>query len=676
MPTSVCRGGTAVALLIVGSLRILPAMAQDTRTAGEDQEVSGQLKKLSLEQLSKIDVTSVSKEPVTVARTPAAVYVLTQEDLRQSGVTTIPEALRLVPGVEVARIDSSKWSIGVRGFGSRLSRSVLVLIDGRSVYTQLFAGVYWEVQDTLLEDVDRIEVIRGPGGTIWGANAVNAVINIITKNARDTKGILATIGGGNVDQGTGAFRYGGNRKHIDFRVYGKGSSRGPEFHPDRDRFDSWQMGQAGFRADWKGPSRDTLTVQGDIYDADDGEDVVVSQYSPPSAATVVGAAEVSGGNLLAQWNHTVSGGSDFHLQAYFDRTVRHEASFAESRNTIDIDFLDRMTLPLHQTFLWGLGARFSPGNATPVIPTILFIPNQRTDKLYSGFVQDEIPLIGDRLSVTLGSKILHNIYTGFELQPSARLLWTPTANQSFWAGFTRAVRTPSRVDDEDMLSGLIAASPPTFIRLIGDGKFDSERLLSYEAGYRSLVSSSIRFDVAVFYNDYDHLLSIEPGVPFAETSPSPTHTVIPYFIRNGVLGTTYGIEVAPDWRPTSWWRLSGSYSFLHMDMGKTAGSHDSATPASTEGSSPQQQAVVQSSFQLPKGFEFGQTYRYVSALPAKQIRGYSTGDVSLGWLLGRSWEVSVAGRDLLQPFHAEMNGDPGPVVGIRRSVYAKITLRD
>lgn len=675
MPTPVCRGAIAVALLIAGLTTVHPVVAQDSSPTN-DQEISGRLKKLSLEQLSKIEVTSVSKEPVTIARTPAAIYVLTQQDIRQSGATTIPAALRLVPGVEVARIDSSKWSIGVRGFGSRLSRSVLVLIDGRSVYTQLFAGVYWEVQDTLLDDVDRIEVIRGPGGTIWGANAVNAVINIITKNARDTKGILAKIGGGNVDQGTGAFRYGGNRKGVDFRVYGKGSSRGPEFHPDHDRFDSWQMGQAGFRADWNGPARDTLTVQGDIYEGDDGEKVVVSQYSPPSTAAVVGAAEVSGGNVIARWNHTVSGGSDFHLQAYFDRTLRHEADFAESRNTVDIDFLDRISLPLHQTFLWGLGARVSPGDTTVVVPTIQFIPNRRTDKLYSGFVQDEIPLIGDHLSFTLGSKILHNIYTGFELQPSARLLWTPTANQSIWAGFTRAVRTPSRVDDEDMLSGLIAASPPTFIRLIGDGKFDSERLLSYEAGYRSLVSSSLRFDVAVFYNNYDHLLSIEPGVPFAETSPAPAHTVIPYFIRNGVLGTTYGIEVAPDWRPASWWRLSGSYSFLHMDMGKAAGSQDSTTPASTEGSSPQHQGVVQSLFEMPKHFEFGQTYRYVSALPAEHIRGYSTGDVWLGWLPVKGLELSVTGRDLLQPFHTESSGDPGPLIGIRRSVYAKITLRN
>src|SRR5882672_6589590 len=253
-PRIVARStGRGVIAKILVSMLLLAGLNNNRRTGAppSDRETSGQLKKLSLAQLGDLEVTSVSKEPVTVARTPAAIYVLTQEDIQQSGATSIPEVLRLVPGVEVARIDSDKWSIGVRGFGSRLSRAVLVLIDGRSVYTQLFAGVYWEIQDTLLEDIDRIEVIRGPGGTIWGANAVNAVINIITKLAKDTHGTLATIGGGDVDQGTGAVRYGGRRgQNFDYRIYGKGFSRGPEFHPDHNQFDAWEMGQAGFRMDW------------------------------------------------------------------------------------------------------------------------------------------------------------------------------------------------------------------------------------------------------------------------------------------------------------------------------------------------------------------------------------------------------------------------------------------
>src|SRR5205823_6370468 len=250
---------------------------------------------MSLEDLGDIEVTTVSKEPVKASQTPAAIYVITQEDIRRSGATSIPEALRLAPGVEVARVDSNTWSLGVRGFGSALSRSVLVLIDGRTVYTPLFAGVYWEVQDTLLKDIERIEVIRGPGGTIWGANAVNAVINIITKSAKDTHGTLLSVGGGNIDQRAVGFRYGGgSRNNLHYRFYGMGFSRGPEFHPDGRQFDDWRMGQAGFRADWESNRRDTLTFQGDIYDGDAGERVTIARYSPPSAMNVEGYAELAG----------------------------------------------------------------------------------------------------------------------------------------------------------------------------------------------------------------------------------------------------------------------------------------------------------------------------------------------------------------------------------------------
>jgi iron complex outermembrane receptor protein len=641
-----------------------------------EQKPPAQLKQLSLEELGNVEVTTASKEPVKVARTPAAIYVFTQDDIRRSGATSIPEVLRLVPGVEVARIDSDKWSIGVRGFGSRLSRSVLVLIDGRTVYTPFFAGVYWEVQDTLLEDVDRIEVIRGPGGTIWGANAVNAVINIVTKSVKDTHGMLASVSGGSVDYGIGGFRYGGgNGKGFDYRMYGKAFARGPEFHSDHDQFDDWQTGQAGFRMEWNAKPHDTFTVQGDIYDADDGERVSVASYSPASTTNIDSAAEVSGGNLLGRWQRVLSERSDLQLQAYYDRTNRREANFAESRDTFDIDFLHHLTLPRQQNFLWGLGARLSSGNFTQVVPTIVFTPGHRTDKLYSGFVQDEIPIAGDKLSITVGSKFLHNIYTGFEFQPSARLLWTPTTRQTIWAAVTRAVRTPSRVEEDDELTGLLTSNPPTFIRFIGDGNFTSERLMSYEAGYRSLVTSTFHLDVATFYNNYDHLLSIEPGTPFAETSPPPPHFVVPEFIRNGLLGTTYGIEIAPDWRLTPWWRLEGSYSFLHMDLGRRTGSLDFSTPTSTEGSSPQHQIVIQSFFNLPRGFEFDQTYRYVSALPAQFVRAYQTADVRLGWSPTPHFELSFVGQNLFQPNHTEVAGDPGPLVGIKRSAYAKLTLR-
>src|ERR1700687_5974228 len=274
-----------------------------------DQNASASLKKLNLEELGNVEVTTASKEPKTVWRTPAAVYVLTQEDIRRSGATSLPEVLRLVPGVEVARTDSDTWALGVRGFGSALSRSVLVLIDGRSVYTPLFAGVYWQVQDTLLEDIERIEVIRGPGGTIWGANAVNAVINIITKPAKDTRGVLVSAGGGSVDQGFVGFRYGAPKgKNFDYRIYGKAFTRGPEFHPDHQQFDDWRMGQIGFRADWSVHGRDTFTLQGDLYNEDAGQIVGIATYSPPGQPNVQQNAELSGGNLLGRWQRRLEGG--------------------------------------------------------------------------------------------------------------------------------------------------------------------------------------------------------------------------------------------------------------------------------------------------------------------------------------------------------------------------------
>ena len=639
-----------------------------------DQKTEGRITRLSLEQLGNIEVTTVSKEPEKLRRTPAAIFVITQEDIRRSGATSIPEVLRLVPGVKVARIDSNKWAIGVRGFESRLSRSVLVLIDGRTVYTPLFAGVYWEVQDTLLADIDRIEVIRGPGGTIWGANAVNAVINIITKNARDTHGTLVSTGGGNVDQGSVGFRYGaGTGKNFSYRVYGKAFTRGPEFHTDQRQFDDWRMGQTGFRTDWDLHSRDTLTLQGDLYNGDAGERVGITTYSPPYMTILEQNAELAGGNLLGRWRRSLGDGSDLQVQAYYDRTNRQEANFGESRDTLDVDFLHHFRLPRQQDFLWGLGARLSSGNAAQVVPTVAFMPNQLTDKLYSAFVQDEVPIVKDQLWLTIGSKFLQNIYTGFEVQPSARLLWVPNARQTVWAAITRAVRTPSRVEEDLQVTAFLTPNPPTFLRLADDRKFFSEQLVGYEAGYRSLVRPKLYLDVATFYNDYDHLLSIEPGAPFSETSPPPPHFVVPFLIRNGLLGSTSGIEIAPDWRPTLWWRLEGSYAYLYTDLKRRTGSLDPSTVSSIEGSSPHHQVVIQSSLDLPKNLEFDQTYRYVSALPAQLVGSYGTADVRLGWRLTRHFSLSLSGRNLLQPRHAEFGGDPGSLVGIKRSVYGKIT---
>jgi iron complex outermembrane receptor protein len=651
---------------------LVPATWGDTTETSEATE--GRLTQVSLEQLGQIEVTTASKRPVKVSRTPAAIYVVTQEDIRRSGATSIPEALRLVPGVEVARIDSNTWSLGVRGFGNVLSRSVLVLIDGRSVYTPLFAGVYWQVQDTLIEDIERIEVIRGPGGTIWGANAVNGVINIITKNAKDTHGTLVSTGAGNLDQGFAHFRYGaGNDKGFSYRLYGKAFVRGPEFHQDGHLFDDWRMGQTGFRADWDLRQRDTLTFQGDLYNGDAGQRLAINSYSPPFVTNVEQNVELGGGNLLGRWKRLLAAGSDIEVQTYYDRTNRKQADFAESRDTFDIDFIHHLVLPWRQDFLWGLGARLSSGNASQDDPTVVFTPGHFTDKLYSSFVQDEIAIARDRLWLTIGSKFLHNSYSGFEVEPGARILWTPNQRQTVWAAVTRAVRTPSRVEEDLQLTIPAAPNPLTFYRVVGDRGFSSENLVGYEAGYRSLVKPRFYVDVAAFYNNYDRLLSLEPGVPFAETSPAPPHTVVPLFFRNGLLGKTSGFEIGPDWTPISWWRLRGSYSYLYMDLKKHSGSLDTTTASSIEGSSPHHQIVIQSSVDLPKKLEFDQTFRYVSALPAQRVGGYATGDVRFSWRAIRSLEFSVVGQNLFQPHHPETAGDPGPLVGIQRSVYAKIT---
>src|SRR5713101_1314324 len=530
---------------IVTSLMLLIGLVKESRgdSTEADPKAGQRLTHVSLEDLGQIEVTTASKVPVKASRTPAAIYVITQEDIRRSGATNIAEALRLAPGVEVARVDSNTWSLGVRGFESTLSRSVLVLIDGRSVYTPLFAGVYWQVQDTLLEDIERIEVIRGPGGTIWGANAVNAVINIITKNAKDTAGMLVSTGGGNIDQGFVNFRYGaGNGKSFNYRIYGKAFTRGPEFHPNRRQFDDWRMAQTGFRADWDLHNRDTLTLQGDLYNGDAGQSVGITTYSAPYFTNVEQNAEVAGGNLVGRWKRLLGAGSDIQLETYYDRTNRGQVNFAETRDTFDIDFVHHLSLPGRQNFLWGLGTRLSSGSANPVVPTVAFTPYHQTDKLYSAFVQDEIPIVGDRLSLTIGSKFLHNDYSGFEIEPSARLLWKVKSQQAVWAAITRAVRTPSRIEEDLQLTGVLTPNPPTFFRIVGDRKFSSEHLIGYEAGYRSLVRKDLSVDIAAFYNRYDNLLSIEPGGPFLESSPPPSHVVLPFMFRNGLLGDTAGFE--------------------------------------------------------------------------------------------------------------------------------------
>jgi len=665
------RAALIVVFMLAGVVNLSFAAPQEDRASGEP------LKQLSLAELGNVEVTTASKGPEEVWKTPAAIFVITQDDIRRSGATSIPELLRLAPGVEVAQVDSNHWSVGIRGFGAALASKLLVLIDGRSLYTPLFAGVYWQAQATPLEDIERIEVIRGPGGTIWGANAVDGVINIITKNAKDTHGSIVSAGGGNVDQGSGTVRYGsGNGRGFNYRMYGLGFVRGAGFHPDGPIFDEWRMGQAGFRTDWDGDTHDTFTFQGDIYREGAGEATTYALYSPPTQVNAHGTAEFTGGNLLGRWKRVLNERSDFQLQAYFDRTNHFEPEFGETRDTFDVDFLDHLTLAGRQNFLWGLGARVSPSSAIQLVPTIDFVPQHQTDLIYSGFAQDEIEFFNHRLAVTVGTKLEHNNYTGFEVQPSGRLLWQRTARESLWGSVTRAVRTPSRLDTNVELTDFATVTPlPVFLRVSGNPQFQSEELVAYETGYRRLVTPHCYVDVALFYNDYNDLYSFQVGKFFLETSPSPAHVILPLLTSNGIKGTTKGFELSPDWKPVKRWELRASYSYLDMKLENKPGSNDPTSVSGYEGSSPRHQVVIQSFVNLPKRLEFDQTYRYVSALPAQTVGSYQTMDTRFGWHINPELELSVGGQNLLQPHFVQYGGDPGGPVDVKRSAYAKLVWR-
>jgi iron complex outermembrane receptor protein len=648
---------------------------------------SNDLKQLSLEQLGTVEVTTTSKVPAAVWKTPAAIYVITHDDIMRSGATSIPEALRLAPGVEVARIDSSKWSIGIRGFGSRLSRSVLVLMDGRTVYTTLLAGTYWEVQDTVMDDIERIEVIRGPAGTIWGPNAVNGVINIITKSAKETRGTLASVGGGNIEQGFFNARQGwGNGTNLNYRVYAKGFNRGPEYHYDDQNFDRWRAAQGGFRVDWDRDTENTLTFQGDIYDEGAGESVIGTSYTKPYRQNLRDTALLSGGNVLGRWTRTQGEGRDIQVQAYYDRTNRHEPNFGDLRDTFDVDFLQRFRLPARQQISWGLGARLSHGNDLEVVSGLTFQPSQRTDQLLTAFLLDELTLVDHRLTLSLGTKLLHTNFTGVHLEPSVRLLWNPDDKQSFWTAYTHAVRTPSDAERDFFLSGFIAIDPasgtPFFARFNANRNFRAEQLNGYEIGYRRLISQNVFVDLAGYYNHYGALFSQDiTGPPFLENVPAPPHFLLPAEFGNGLVGTTEGGEIAAEWRPLGFWRLRGSYSFLEMHIEKGRNSLDIGTAAGIQGSSPQHQVELQSGFDLAKSLKFDIAYRYVSSLPGQApngcpdlyVRSYSTADATIRWRFTKNFRLTVAGQNLVQPQHVEFAGDPGPGVGIKRSAYVEIT---
>ena len=609
------------------------------RVAAETNAVTSpaELKQLSLEALMNQDVTVVARRPEKLSATPSAVQVITGEDIHRSGATSLPEALRLASNLEVAQANSHDWAISARGFNNTLANKLLVMIDGRTVYTPLDAGVFWDAQNVLLEDVDRIEVVSGPGGALWGANAVNGVINIVTKSARDTQGSLVEGGGGSLLQDFGAVRYGGsNGTNLFYRVYGQRFDRNETVFPNgKDATDSWDMSQGGFRLDWYPSEVNTLTLQGDDYSG--------------SEAVTGGNTFLDGQNMLGRWSHTVSDTSDLSVQAYFDRTWRKiPNSFAEDLKTYDLDFQFRFALGQRQSVTWGAGYRLMQDEVQNS-GAIAFIPPNRNMQLFSGFVQDEITLVPDRLQLTLGTKLEHNDFSGFEVQPSARLAWTPAERHTIWAAVSRAVRSPSRIDSDVEVS-----LGPTAIT--GDRDFASETVLAYEAGYRVRPVDRLLLSIASFYNDYRNLRSLN--------QLTPTNFVI----GNGFNGQTWGVELSGTYQATAWWRLRGGYTYLNKALWRDRAN---VTPSVREGNDPQNQVLIQSILDLPAHFQFDVVGRYVDTLQNPHVPSYVSFDVRLAWRWKDHLEISVVGQNLWDNQHPEF-GAVATRQEIPRSVFGKV----
>lgn len=644
-----------------------------------DSQQENPVKKLTLEELANVEVTTASKEPEQVWNTPAAIYVLTSEDIRRSGVTNIPDALRLVPGVEVSRNGSIGYSVGIRGFETVFSKGLLVMIDGRSLYTTLFGGVYWDLPDYPLEDIDRIEVIRGPGGTIWGANAVNGVINIITKSSKDTQGLLISAGSGNVDQWRNTLRYGGTRGKMTYRLYEESFSIGPEFHftPGTvNNFDDWWTVRGGFRTDWVPNSQDKVTFQGDLFASREGEQTSIASFNPPTELNPIFRDRVSGGNLLLHWNHSLSDKSNFQLQTYYDRVDRDRPQFGEKLDTFDIDLVYHVDRGAWQDFIVGTGFRLIPDHTNSHNPgSVDFFPADRIDKLYTGFIQDTVKLVPDKLSLTVGVKLEHNSYSGFEFQPTGRLLYRRKKEQTFWAAVTRAVQTPSRLDQDINIAAFAAASPPTFLRLIGQKNYDAEPGVNYEGGYRQLLTKSLYFDLAVFHNSYHGLENVGDPTLALETNPAPPHAALDLFFLNGAAGTSDGVELAPNWQVFPWLQLSASYSYLTLDFRSTVGPIGQSVVDNLTHEGPRNRVVFTPRIDLPGGFELDPTYRYEGAIASdfnNPVSAYQTLDTRFGWRMKNRWDFSIVGQNLLQPHHLETSSSD-PLVGVRRAVFAKIT---
>lgn len=604
---------------------------------------AAELATLSLEQLSNIEVTSVSRRPERLSAAAGSVFVITAEDIRRSGATSLPEVLRLAPNLQLARADANQYAITARGFNSTTANKMLVQIDGRTIYSPLFSGVFWEVQDLMLEDVERIEVMSGSGGTVWGSNAVNGFINIITKRAGETQGALVAVGGGNRER-QASVRYGGTmRNDGHYRFYGRVTTRDhTENAAGGDIRDGSRMSQTGFRADWGTPEQG-LTLQGDIYTSQ------IDQGLAPEQRQLAGA------NLLGRLVRDLADGSSLRLQAYYDRTERDQpGTVRDALDTFDVELQRAMHPRGIHTFMWGGGYRFQRDRLDNIGPVLAFYPPNQDLTLVNVFGQDSIALRPD-LDLTLGLKLEHNGYTGLESLPNARLAWRWAPDRLLWAAVSRAVRIPSRLDRE-----LFIPAQAPFATLAGGPNFDSEVARVVELGYRAQPWAAASYSVTLFHHVFDRLRSLEP------TPAGPQ-------LENRIGGRTTGVEAWGKVQVNDWWRLNAGFMVQRERLRLLPGSAALGGVA-TLGNDPDATWLLGSSFDLGRSHELDLKIRHVGSLPDPTVPGYTVVDARLGWRVDHNLELSLTAQNLLNKRHAEWGVASGRAL-YGRAVFLKLLWR-
>jgi len=613
------------------SFTFFPVFAQTTPPAPSFAD-------LSLEELINIEITSVSKKPQTLSDVAASVFIINNDDIRRSGASTLPEALRLAPNLQVAQTSASGYAItarGLNGGASSAPNKLLVLIDGRSVYSPLFSGVFWDAQDVMLENVERIEVISGPGGTVWGINAVNGVINVITRSAKETQGPLASVQAGTTGNNTAA-RYGGALgEHGHYRVYGKSSNReDTNTENGIDISDGWHRNQVGFRADWD-YSTDQISLIGNAYKGEIGQPEP-GTVAIPGFPLQLDTISISGVNLTAHWEHLLESGSRIRLQAYYDRALRTvPPTFSDAMNIFDVQFQHTLRPMGRHQFLWGGNYRYSKDEFSNDSPIFGILPDDENQSWLSVFGQDEIALTRD-LALTLGARVERNPYTGHEFLPDSRLAWKLTPRHLLWAGASRAVRAPSRLDAD----AFIPREPPFLLR--GGPDVRSEIANVYQLGYRGQISSKFNFEITAFHNDYDHLRSVE------------TDSSGPFIVfANEMEGSASGFEMWGTYQVLPQWRISAGLTTLNQDFDLKSGGNDSPT-LSTAGIDPSHTWQIRSSFNISHNKEFNIFIRHAGELTyPDQVDEYTAVDARLGWQVRKDIEVSLIGQNLLGTEHAE-----------------------